>query len=238
MEGWKLQPAGDLGLPLGERFRSLRREAGLIETAFHVLWWALIRAYLRACHRLRIVGGEHLPDRPPFILVANHASHLDALALAAPLSWRMRDRVFPLAAGDAFFERAPAAAFAALFLNALPLWRKNFDPRDIRELRRRLVEEPCGFILFPEGTRTRTGEMGVFRRGVGMLAAGTRVPVVPCHLGGPFESFPPGRLFPRFRRVTLTVGRPVTFEGVEEGKEGWTRVASELESRVRGLAGR
>src|SRR2546423_1144054 len=111
MENWKLEPARDLGLPPGQRLRSLRRESGLVETAAHVAWWALVRGYLAACHRLVIEGRHHLPEKPPFVLVANHASHFDALVLASPFPWRLRDRVFPIAAGDVFFETPVRSAF-------------------------------------------------------------------------------------------------------------------------------
>ena len=191
MDEWKLEPAHDLGLSFRERLRSLRRESGLLEAATHLIWWELIRDYLGIYHRLEVRGREHLPAKLPFILVANHASHLDALALAASLPPRLRDHVFPIAAGDAFFETTPAAAFATLAVNALPLWRKNSDPRDVQALRSRLLEEPCGFVLFPEGTRSRDGRMGLFRRGIGMLVAETAVPVVPCYLEGAFAALPP-----------------------------------------------
>lgn len=236
MNSWRLVPARDLGLGFGSRFRSLRRESGWIESALHAGWWSFIRTYLGVCHRLRIVGREHLPVRAPFILVANHSSHLDALTLGAPLPWQLRERVFPLAAGDTFFERGPVAAFAALFLNALPMWRGRSDRHDLEELRSRLVGEPCGFILFPEGTRSRTGRMGRFQRGIGRLVAGTAVPVIPCHLRGPFEAAPPHSTFPRFRRITMIVGAPRSFESEENSREGWTRIAGALEAAVRRLA--
>jgi 1-acyl-sn-glycerol-3-phosphate acyltransferase len=95
---------------------------------------------------------------------------------------RMRDQLFPLAAGDLFFEVPAIAAFSALALNALPVWRRNCGKHGLEDLRNRLLEEPCAYILFPEGKRTRTGEMGKFRAGVGMLTAGTSVPVIPCFL--------------------------------------------------------
>src|SRR5947209_2032286 len=82
MEDWKLDPAHDLGLPLKERLRSLRRESGLLESGAHLFWWLTLRGYFRAYHRLEIHGLEHLPPEPPFACIANHASHLDALALA------------------------------------------------------------------------------------------------------------------------------------------------------------
>src|SRR5947209_8620421 len=113
MNDWKLDPAHDLGLPLRERLRSVRRESGLLQTAGHLAWWTLVQLYLRVAHRLRAHGQEHLPARGPFVMVANHASHLDALVLASRLSWRMRDRIYPIAAGDTFFNTPVAAAFAA-----------------------------------------------------------------------------------------------------------------------------
>ena len=232
MDEWKLEPARDLGLPLRQRLRSLDRESGLIESALHIAWWTGIACYLKLFHRLEVAGRDHLPSRPPFVVISNHSSHLDALVLGAMLDWRSRDRVYPLAAGDTFFESLPASAFAALTLNALPIWRKGFDPRDILALRRRLLDGPCAYILFPEGTRSRDGRMSRFRRGIGMLVAETPVPVVPCHLEGAFQAWPARRALPAFGKLRLTIGRPLDFSGVKNDAAGWTQVAAESESAV------
>ena len=60
---------------------------------------------------------EKLPPEPPFILAANHASHLDAPVLASILPLRWRDRVSPLAAGDLFFATKYRAAFSGMILD-------------------------------------------------------------------------------------------------------------------------
>src|SRR6185369_11630490 len=190
MPDWSYKPAADAGLPLGERARSLRRESGLIETIGHVCWWSVVRVYLRLWHRLSLRGLEHVPREPPFVLVANHSSHLDALALGAPLPWRLRDRLFPIAAGDTFFEVPAVSLLAAGLINALSLWREKCGPKALLELRRRLVEEPCAYILFPEGTRSRDGTMAGFKAGMGMIVAGTEAPVVPCYIEGAFAALP------------------------------------------------
>jgi 1-acyl-sn-glycerol-3-phosphate acyltransferase len=237
METWKLEPAHDHGLSSGERHKSLRRESGLIDTGLHIAWWSWVRLYLASWHRLEILGRGHIPSKLPFVLVANHASHLDALVLAAPLPWRLRDQIFPIAAGDTFFETPATAAFAALLLNALPLWRKKCGPHAIEELRQRLVEEPCAYILFPEGTRSRNGDMSAFKPGLGMLVAETSVPVVPCHLQGTFQALPPHQRWPRFRKITLRIGEPSAFPTVRNDREGWKEIARMTEARVRLLAG-
>ena len=235
MQPWKLEPAKDHGLSFWQSLRSLQRENGLVATGFHLAWWALVRGYLSAWHRLGIHGREHLPAKPPFILVANHASHLDALVLAAPLPWRIRDRIFPIAAGDVFFETPARSAFSAFFLNALPMWRKKCGPHALQELRRRLVDEPCAYILFPEGSRSRSGQMTSFKVGLGMLVAGTPVPVVPCFLKGCFEAMRPDSAIPRPGSIHLEIGPPLVFSDVANERAGWEEVARAVENAVRSL---
>ena len=233
MEQWKLEPAHDLGLPPGQRLRSVRRESGMVETLGHLVWWTLVRLYLRVFHRLTIDGAEHLPAEAPFVLVANHASHLDALVLASSLRWRLRERTFPIAAGDTFFDTPVTAAFAAFALNALPMSRRHAGAHALQHLRERLVEQKCVYVLFPEGTRTRDGSMHSFKAGVGMLLAGTSVPVIPCHLSGTFNALPPHHRFPRPAKIRLRIGCPLQCAATPNDRGGWNEVAGQLEEAVR-----
>ena len=116
------------------------------------------------------------------------------------------------------------------------MWRRNCAAQALRQLRQRLLEEPCAYILFPEGTRSRDGRMGRFKCGLGMLVAGTEVPVVPCHLRGTFAALPPHRRWPRFRRITLTFGAPLRFAGAANDRDGWEGVAASTEAAIRSLA--
>ena len=81
MDEWKYPPAGDQGLDPHASLRSLKREAGLVATVTQTAWRVVVRAYLRGYHRLRVDGVEHIPAKPPFVMIANHSSHLDVLAL-------------------------------------------------------------------------------------------------------------------------------------------------------------
>lgn len=237
MRDFELKPAADLGLTPAQRLQSPKRESGLLQTLGHALFALAVRTYLRLWHRFEVRGREHLPKEPPFVLVANHASHLDALVVGAPVPLALRDHVFPLAAGDVFFESGVVSVFAAGFINALPLWRRRSTPRALQELRQRLLGEPCAFILFPEGGRTRDGNYLRFKPGVGMLVAGTEVPVVPCHLRGTFEACPAGTVFPRPRKIVLTIGTPLRFPQVANDRAGWEVVIGEVETAIRGLGG-
>ena len=237
MEPWNLQPAHDTGLTPSERFRSVRRESGLLESLTHHVCFSLLRSYFAVAHRLSIIGREKLPAHGPFVLAANHCSHLDALALGAALIPRHRERAFPIAAGDVFFQSTVTSTFSAIMLNALPMWRKNCGPHALAELRRKLQEEKAIFIIFPEGGRSRNGSMMPFKHGLGMLVAETNVPVVPCGLVGTFEALPAQRNFPRPVAITLAIGDALQFASTANDRTGWSQIAASLESRVRDLVG-
>lgn len=235
MEPWQIQPARDIDLSVRESTQSLQRESGLISTGLHLTWWTGIRLYLGLWHRLKIIGQENLPAKPPYILVANHASHLDALVLAAPLPWHLRDRVFPIAAGDVFFETPMMATFSAFFLNALPMWRKKCGPHALQQLRDRLLIDPCVYVLFPEGARSRDGAMLPFKKGLGMLVAGAPVPVVPCFLHGCFEAMPAEVKWPHPTRITVTIGTPLDFSSLPNTRAGWEQLTNTLQTAVADL---
>lgn len=236
LQPWQYQPSRDHGLPPQERARSLQRESGLVATALHQLWWANVRLYLRVAHRLRVIGQEHLPRKAPFVMIANHASHLDVLVLAARLPVRLRDHIFPVAAGDVFFERPAVSLFASLCLNALPIWRKRNCSHALADLRHRMLQEPAGYLLFPEGKRSRDGSMDRFKPGLGMLVAGADVPVIPCHIRGAFEAAPPGSRIPRWRGITLRVGQPLNFGQTANDRAGWDSVAQTARQAVQALS--
>lgn len=237
MTEFRFRPARDLGMPLSESLRSVRREGGLASALVQATWRGAARTWLRLYHRLTIEGRENLPADPPFMLVANHSSHLDALTLGAALRGPAARRATALAAGDHFFAGDLSAAFAAGAINALPVWRGQpaRAAGDIAVLRDRLVEDGGVFILFPEGTRSRSGEMGAFQAGIGALISNTGVPVVPCHLTGAFAAWPPTARWPKPGKLVLRIGAPLRFEAGYRGKAGWARIAAECEAAVRRL---
>jgi len=236
MEPWQLQPARDTGLTPAERFRSVRRESGLLESLAHHVCFSLLRSYFAVAHRLTIIGREKVPAHGPFVLAANHCSHLDALVLGAALIPRHRERAFPIAAGDVFFQSTVTSTFSAVMLNALPMWRKNCGPHALSDLRRKLQEERAIFIIFPEGGSSRSGSTMPFKHGLGMLVAETDVPVVPCRLAGTFTALPPHRRLPRPVTIKLVIGDALQFASTANDRTGWSQIGRSVESAVRNLA--
>ena len=238
MKDWNFKKAEDFGVSPEERLKSQRREATLVEFYGGTAWRFASKSYFKVVHRLEVRGEEHLPKQLPFVIVANHASHLDAVCLESLVDPHIAEKVFPIAADDTFFTSRAKSLFTALTVNALPVTRKS-PKRSIAEmqlLRARLLEKECGFVLFPEGTRTRDGNMNPFKRGIGMLVAGSDVPVVPCYLKGFTDACPPNKKLPRPVKLTVTFGAPRTFLSVENNASGWSIVAETLEQAVKALA--
>jgi 1-acyl-sn-glycerol-3-phosphate acyltransferase len=235
MEEWRFEPAHDLGLSAEERRLSLRREVGLESAISCFLWRSITRSYLAIAHRLEIRGRENLPAHAPFILVANHASHLDAIILGGILPLRFVGAVFPIAAGDTFFTKRASSIFATAFMNALPIWRKNCGAHSLEDLRERLMRGACVYILFPEGTRTRTGKMGPFKPGLGRLVAGTNIPILPCCLSGTFAALPASGTVPRWKKISVRMGKPLSFAETTNDRAGWESIATATENAVRAL---
>ena len=236
MNGWEFHPARDHDLHGIELHRILQREGGLAESVTRLLWWCGLRIALPLWHRLQVTSRQNLPAEPPFVLIANHTSHLDALVLASLLPAGWRDDVFPVAARDAFFEDRTTAAFADWFLNALAIRRCSARAHDLEEMRNRLTSGRAVFIVFPEGTRSRTGRIQPFHGGIGRLVAQTDVPVVPCHLDGCFRALGPGRRFVRPVKITLKIGLPIRFTAVPDDRAGWDAIAQRLREAVEELA--
>jgi long-chain acyl-CoA synthetase len=180
-----------------------------------------------------VVGAENLADiEGPVLLVANHTSHLDSVVLLSALPARQRRRVAVAAAADYFFARPLIGSVVALLLNAFPFSRTS-AVRPTLEHCAALLDAKWSILLYPEGTRSITGEIGEFKAGVGLLAVELDVPVVPIYLDGLQDILPKGRVLPRPGPVTVTFGRPLSFEG----STSYGDVALRLEQAVRALRG-
>jgi 1-acyl-sn-glycerol-3-phosphate acyltransferase len=233
---WRYDTASDLDQTALERLRRFPREPDMFVYALRTIAAVFLRAWLRLYHRLVIVGRERLPREGSYVLVANHASHLDALTLVTAHPLAKIHRVFPAAAADYFFTSVSRLAFSAIVVNALP-FQREVHVRQSLALCRALLENPGNvLVIFPEGTRSRTGEMGEFKAGLGLLVAGTPHPVVPCRLEGTFAAWPKGRWFPRPRRVRLTIGEPRTYAEHARGKDAALFIASDLRAAISSLA--
>src|SRR5437773_468080 len=122
MEHWHYDPAADLDQALVERLRGFLCEPGMLGFSVRSLVAAVLRCWLRLYHRLTIVGRENLPVGRSFVMISNHASHLDTLCLLSALPLRQLHGAYAAAAQDYFCVSA-LWAFLPVVVKVLPFDR-------------------------------------------------------------------------------------------------------------------
>jgi long-chain acyl-CoA synthetase len=161
-------------------------------------------------------GLEHLPPKGPFLLAANHASHLDTLAVLAALGERAEE-VALVGARDYFFDSAWKRAILPRALPIIPFDREGDFLEGLR-LCREAIGMGRSLLIFPEGTRSRTGALQPFKAGVGVLAVELGLPIVPTAIEGTFAALPAGRALPRRHPVRVIFGPPILPGGAGEAE--------------------
>ena len=235
MTEWEYHPAPDIDQGIVEQLQGFPRQPHMLFYAIRSLAALLLRGWMRIYHRLQIDGQENIPADGSFVLVCNHTSHLDTLAMLCAMPLDRIHRTFPAAAADYFFSSVPRSAVSAILINALPFDRNLRGGESLRVCAE-LLENPGNvLILFPEGTRTTTGELGRFRSGIGRLVLDSDVPVIPCHLDGGFRAWPKGKLLPRPRRLRLRIGAGRTYSALDKTAESVRTICTDLEAAVAGL---
>lgn len=236
MEEWRYDTVNDLDQTIAERLRQFPREPKMLVYGLRSLAALGIRAWLRVYHRMEVIGQEYLPSEGSYVMIANHTSHLDTLAMLSAIPLKKLHRAFPVAAADYFFTSIPRVAIATVIVNALPFDRQTHSNQSLALCKELLATPGNILILFPEGTRSTTGEIGEFKRGIGLLLAGTTVPVLPCHTSGAFEAWPKGRMLPRPGQLRLMIGTPRNYADMQPGKNAALQICQELRQAVLELA--
>ncbi|HUP19782.1 MAG TPA: AMP-binding protein [Gemmatimonadota bacterium] len=193
---------------------------------------------------LDVVHPEWVPESPPYVVAANHASHLDTPAVLAAVAEARGNAaaraLHALGARDYFFDTPLKGWFFSTFLNVVPIEREEASLAGLRMVRR-ILEGGESVLIFPEGTRSRSGEVQPFKPGLGLIAWEIGVPVVPARISGTFEALPAGRSVPRRQRLTVTFGEPVLMDAYREDSDGrprdelYRRIASDVRAAIVGL---
>lgn len=232
MAQWEYHPPPDLGQSMTEQLQGFPRQPHMLMYAIRSLAALLLRGWMRVYHRLRIDGRENLPDAGSCVLVCNHTSHLDTLSLLCAVPLKRLHRAFPAAAADYFFSSLPRSMVSAILINALPFDRKLKGAESLAVCGELLKNDGNVLILFPEGTRTTTGELGRFRSGIGRLLAGNDLAVLPCYLQGGLKAWPKGTAVPRPFRLHLKIGAPLNYGNLDTTSESVRRICEDLQARV------
>lgn len=176
---------------------------GAFPHAVQVFWSrSIIRLLLVP---ITVTGQENIQKGQSYVFVSNHQSFLDVFAiygwLPANFKWLMKKEL----------RRVPFVGFACKVAGHIFVDRANpvAALHSIKEIEAEL-QNGVSTVIFPEGTRTKTGEMGRFKRGAFQVALDLHLPIIPISLTGCYEAMPRGTYYARpHSHIYMHIGKPI-----------------------------
>jgi 1-acyl-sn-glycerol-3-phosphate acyltransferase len=191
------------------------------------LWYGFLKRLLQLggvlFYGIRHEGRENIPASGGVLVVSNHQSHFDPPIVGIGCPRRMN-----YLARDTLFRFAP---FGWLIhsVGAIPIDREGVGLQGIKESLRRLKRGEM-VLIFPEGTRTRDGEIAPFKPGFTVLASRSGASILPVAVDGAYAAWPRDQKFPGLGVIRVRYGRPLLPEEIEGRDE--RDLAAEVERRV------
>jgi 1-acyl-sn-glycerol-3-phosphate acyltransferase len=171
----------------------------------YFLGWSAYRCLFATYFRWRVFHPERVPANGPVILASNHATFLDP-----PLVGSGVTRDINYMARKSLF-RYPGVGWILRTVNAVPVDRDGGGAAGLKAILDRL-RAGGGIVLFPEGTRTKDGNLQPARSGIGLVVAKSEAPVVPVRVFGTFDAKWKRIKLLRPPRLAIKYGRPMQFE--------------------------
>lgn len=156
-----------------------------------------------------VKGWENIP-KGNFILASNHQSHLDEIAnayLCVPRAYRFIGQT------DSYKGFTKFWLYIIYFIaGVIRLNRKSDESKkEVVKKAIKALRDGDILIIYPEGTRTRTGEVGKGRKGIARIFLATKKPILPVAIKGTFELMPPGGKIKIKKIIRISIGKPLYF---------------------------
>lgn len=199
---------------LDPRFSHLVQEPGLFQWSSRKIFEFYCKMVFTLWCPLKVEGRENLPQDRSYLMCSNHTSHMDSAILMCTTGRDFNDCGM-LAAKDYWFDNKTRRTMANMFMNLLPIDRKPSDERDLSttstlDLCRQFVHQgKKSIIVYPEGTRSKTGEIQSFKKGVSIFSAQLGIPIVPVHIKGTYKAWAKGSYFMKPTNVRVVIGKPI-----------------------------
>jgi 1-acyl-sn-glycerol-3-phosphate acyltransferase len=178
---------------------------------WRVAWWHLWRAMGHVLfflvYRYRAWGQKEIPTDGPLLILSNHQSFLDPLAVGAPCN---RRHFYSMARATLF--KHPILGWFFSSLCAIPIDQEAGDLKAMR-ICIDVLKRGQALLVFPEGTRCSDGQTHAFASGVLLLIKRSGATVLPAAVEGTFAIWPMGQKRPRFTgRIGVMYGKPIAAE--------------------------
>ncbi len=193
--------------------------------------YIVIQFYFKRFHSVKVYGYKSLFSKHPYIIIANHSSHLDTPLIFSCFKLNMVNKIRAVAALDYFFSNPIVRVATHLLCNIIPINRKSADFTAI-SMCKKVLQSGGSIIIYPEGTRTRNGKMAEFKPGVGILIKKTKSPVLPVFIKGTYNCFNHKRAFPCSGPIEILFGKPIEFNALFSAKPGLKEIAMKLREAV------
>lgn len=189
------------------------------------------KLFLKTYMGFRVYGKEKIPKKGAFILASNHVSHLDPPAMSAASPRRVHFMARRTLFDNWLFHQVVGRC------NLIPVDR---DKGDIGAMKAaiRLLKSGKAIFLFPEGTRSETGEMNEAQPGIGYLSLMTGAPIVPAYVGGTDKALPKGAKRLTRTRISVYIGEmidPKQLDLPSDRKEAAQRLADHVVEEIKRL---
>jgi len=203
-----------------------------------------IGVFMNLLNRTRISGRENISKlKPPWILASNHLTLLDDLFLEPIILFPHVLRgfnYFPYhAPEETNFYKKPLITWFMRQCKSIPLIRGNGIHQEGMERLIRAVKNGGILHIYPEGTRTRNGDIGSGKPGIGRIVSESKAPVIPIFHQGLEKVLPIGKGVPRIgNEIRITIGKPMYFDTKIEPRSEirtWRSISNQIIDNIREL---
>ena len=188
---------------------------------------------------VKVTGKSFIPQNRNFLVIANHTSHLD-MGLVKVVLGDQGKRVAALAARDYFFDTPLKRAYFENFTHLIPMDREG-SLRESLRLAGDALNQGFNLLIFPEGTRSSTGELQEFKPTLGYLSLTHHVDILPIYIRGAYEALPKGSIVPKGTQLEAHFGPVLAYADLAAQvhgmarSEGYRHVTALAERAVRAL---
>ena len=172
--------------------------------------WTVSNHVRHLCHPFTFVGAENVEGlQNPIVIIANHTSHFDTAIVLHILPGHIYRRTAIAAAADRMYRERWKGTWNSLRYNSFPITRGG--GRKALAYSQWLIDRGWSLLIFPEGQRSRTGDLLPFHIGPAILAISQNAPVLPIHITGARDILPAGTRRASPAPVTARVGPLLRF---------------------------